>query len=56
MNNIKLYNLNYKELLQNVLEIIRLIYEDLSRNTLLERFVGGFERENSESESSFLKL
>lgn len=40
---------DYKPLPSNVLDAIRPIYNDLSKETLLERCVGGFNQNNNES-------
>ncbi|XP_046737741.1 uncharacterized protein LOC124406385 [Diprion similis] len=40
---------DYKPLPSNVLDAIRPVYNDLSKETLLERCVGGFDQNNNES-------
>ena len=40
---------DYRPLPSNVLDAIRPIYNDLSKETLLERCVGGFNQNNNES-------
>jgi len=43
------YELDYNPLPQDVLDAIKPVYEDLSKDTLLDRCVGGFSQNNNES-------